>query len=170
MIGDLLDRWKVFLRCVKMVHCHLVHGNVHYRAVRAMSVVPWEVRLANRRSSTVRPAGNPAAILLLDLLIGLENWWQQTLILHERAIMMVPFRTTSGTDRPANIIFKVTIKSLMLAVFNFEVCKVAPTVLGGKRSLLHINVLLILIFLFLWVKEIATRIHLVVILIIKGAI
>ena len=83
---------------------------------------------------------------------------------------MVPFCTTVGTDRSANIIFKVTVKSLMLAIFNFKISKVTSTVLSGKRSLLHINILLILIFLFLWIKEITTGIHLVVILIIEGAI
>ena len=83
---------------------------------------------------------------------------------------MVPFCTTVGTHRSANIILKVTVKSLMLAVFNFKICKVASTMLSGKWSLLHINILLILIFLFLWIKEIATSIHLVVILIIEGAI
>ena len=101
-----------------MVHCHLVHGNIHYRAIRPMAVVPREIRLTDRRGVAVRSTSNTPGVLLFHFFVGLENWWQQTLVLHERAIMMVPFCTTSRSDRPANIILEITVKSLMLAVFN----------------------------------------------------
>ena len=85
LVGDLLYRWEILLRCVEVVHCHLVHRNIHYGAVTAVPVATRvvaarlhrEVRLAN--GWCARPAGradtiqHATAVLLLDFLTRLED-------------------------------------------------------------------------------------------------
>lgn len=65
---------------------------------------------------------------------------------------MVPFSTTTRTYT-SNVVLEVTIESLMLAVFNFEISEITSTMLSGQRSLFHVDVLLILVlFVFLWIE------------------
>lgn len=65
---------------------------------------------------------------------------------------MVPFCTTTRTYT-SNVVLEVTIESLMLAVFNFEISEITSTMLSGQRSLFHVDVLLILVlFVFLWIE------------------
>lgn len=109
LISYLLYCREILLGCVEVVDRHLVHGNIHYGAVAAVPVstwvaaagLHWEVRLTNRRCTRATCRTNTiqhaAAVLLLDLLARLEDRRQQTLILHERAIMMVFAYTTALT-------------------------------------------------------------------------
>ena len=82
--------------------------------------------------------------------------------------MMVPFSTARWTHA-SHVVLKVTVKGLVLAVFNFQVGEVASAVLGRKGPLFHVNVLLVLLF-FLRIQIVAGRIYIIVVLIIKGAI
>ena len=60
--------------------------------------------------------------------------------------MMSCFAYSTGyTTR--NIIFEITIKSLVFTIFNFKISKITTAVLGGQRSFFHIN---IGVFLFLF--------------------
>ena len=60
--------------------------------------------------------------------------------------MMSCFAYSTGyTTR--NIIFEITIKSLVFTIFNFKISKITTAVLGGQRSFFHINIG-ILLFLF----------------------
>lgn len=60
--------------------------------------------------------------------------------------MMSCFAYSTGyTAR--NIIFEITIESLMFTVFYFKISKITTAVLGGQRSFFHINIG-ILLFLF----------------------
>ena len=79
-----LYRREVFLGSVKVVHCNLIHCNVHYRTVRTMAMMlGLEIWLTNRWGVTTSNTYDAAAVLFLNLLRWLENRWQQTLILHE---------------------------------------------------------------------------------------
>lgn len=82
--------------------------------------------------------------------------------------MMVAL-SASGWAYRAHIVFKITIESLMLTIFNLEVRKILTAVLSSQRPFFHINVLLIL-FLLLRVQIITTRVYVVIILIVKRAI
>ena len=71
---------------------------------------------------------------------------------------------TSNTTR--NIIFKITIKSLVLRIFNFKIGKVTSAMLGSQRSLFHVDICIL--FLLFRISVIATGIT--TILIIKRTI
>ena len=57
------------------------------------------------------------------------------------------FRAYTSLYTLAHVVFEITVKSLVLAVVYFEISKLTSTMLGGKWSLLHIEVLVILLFL-----------------------
>ena len=109
--------------------------------------------MTNGWSTTARTSSHGAhyasTALLLDLFIWLEDWWQQTLVLHKRAIM-VAFADASG-NTAGDIVLKVAVKCLVFAVFDLEVSKVASTMLSSQRTLLHIDVLILLLFLWIGV-------------------
>ena len=73
------------------------------------------------------------------------------MVLHERAVMVAGASLTYDVSGDAirDVVLKVRVKSLMLAVFDFQVCKVPTTVLGRQGSLLHIDSISIFCFLFL---------------------
>lgn len=71
-------------------------------------------------------------------------------------------------DATGNIVFEVGVKGLVLAVFDLQVCEVAPTVLCGEWTLLQIYVS-VLLFLF-WVHIISRHIHVVAVLVIHRAV
>ena len=106
-----------------MVDCYLVHRDVHYRTVVSLAMVlSVEIRLAYvRRAAASTPDSNDAtAVFLLYLFARLENRRQQTLILHKRTIMVVFSNVTyPSCHRTGDIILKVTVERLVLAVVNF---------------------------------------------------
>jgi len=146
-----------------MIDGYLIHCYVHYRTMTSVTMVLClKIWLSNLRSVTIYSSDNTTTILFLHFFSRLENWRKQTLILHERAIMMSCLSYTTGyTTR--NIIFKITIKSLVFTVFNFKISKIATTMLGSQRSFLHINICIILLFLFR-VSVVATGIATVLII------
>jgi len=146
-----------------MIDGYLIHCYVHYRTMTSVTMVLClKIWLSNLRSVTIYSSDNTTTILFLHFFSRLENWRKQTLILHERAIMMSCLSYTTGyTTR--NIIFKITIKSLVFTVFNFKISKITTTMLGSQRSFLHINICIILLFLFR-VSVVATGIATVLII------
>ena len=52
-----------------------------------------------------------------------------------------------------DVVFKIGVECLVLAVFDFEVCEITSTVLSRKRTLLHVDRIRIL-GLFLFVNRI----------------
>lgn len=78
----LLYSWKVLLCCVEMVDRHVVHCNVHHRAVTALTMAELsEMWLA---ASTGLPGHvQSARVFHLKIFGGLEDGWQQALIVHE---------------------------------------------------------------------------------------
>ena len=138
--------------------------------MRSMSMIPRKVWLpTNWWSTTARTsshgAHNTTTTLLFHLFVGLENWWKQTLVLHERAIMMTFADASSDTAR--YIILEVTVESLMFAVLNFEIGEVATAMLSGQWTLFHIDVLILL--LFLWISISCWSINIITVLVIKAA-
>lgn len=177
VVGDLLYRWEILLRRVEVVHCHLVHRNVHYGAVTAVPVAARvvaallhrEVRLANGRRA--RPAGRAdtvqyaSAVLLLNFFTRLEDRWQQRLILHEGAIMMVLAYTTTLTACHAtrHVVFEVRVKRLMLAILNFEVGEIAAGMLRCQGTFLHVNIMVAFRLFLFWeaTAEVITELALI---------
>ena len=164
LVSDFLYRWEILLRRIEVVYCHLVHGNVHYGAVTAVPVATRivaarlhrEVRLANGRRA--RPAGgtdtvqHAAAVLFLDFFTRLEDRWQQRLVLHERAIMVVFAYTTTLASCHAtfHVVFEVRVERLMLAVFNLEVRKVTARMLRRQGTLLHVDIMVAFRLFLFW--------------------
>mmetsp|Transcript_10429 Transcript_10429/g.17508 ORF Transcript_10429/g.17508 Transcript_10429/m.17508 type:complete len:288 (-) Transcript_10429:120-983(-) len=80
---------------------------------------------------------------------------------------MVIFADASH-DTAGHVVLEVTVKSLVLAVLDLEVCKVAAAVLGGQGPLLEVDVGVLL--LLLGIDVVAGGVDLVAILIIEGAV
>lgn len=120
IIRNFFDGGKVFLSCVKMVNGHLVHSDVHDRAMSSMPVLTWEVRLTYMRRTTAHVrinAQNASWMLFLNFLGWLEYWREQALILHKWTIMMIfAYCTYSTYNTRGDIVFEVTVECLMFAV------------------------------------------------------
>ena len=158
MVRNFFDRGEVLLSCVEMVNRHLVHCDVHYGRVAHVTVVVShrEILLVDWWRSLTRVTNYSTWILLLDLLRGLENGWQQWLILHEWRIVVF------ASDRLicnwwSHVVLKIRVEGLMLWVLDLQVSKVTPGVLSCKRPLLHINKVAAMFFL-LGFREVITLI------------
>lgn len=93
---------------------------------------------------------NHPTVLFLHLLLGngVEDWWQGIWTLHESVLVDVPF-VLSCNHRLAYVVFEVTVKSMLLNILNFEICKVTSTMLSCQWPFLHIELVDVLIFLLL---------------------
>ena len=96
------------------------------------------------------------------------------MVLHKWAIMLIFSNVANATSLTARqIIFKITIKSLMLAIFDFEISKIAA-VLSSQWTFLHIYK--VTFFLLFWVSICsashanAACTYIITILIIEGAV
>ena len=59
-------------------------------------------------------------------------------MLHKRAIMMIFANVTDTASLAASqVVFKIAVESLVLAIVNFEVGKVAADVLGSEGTFFH---------------------------------
>ena len=122
IVCDFLYSWEVLLRRVKVVDRNLVHCDVHYRTMAAVIVVSMEVWLADLWSATAATANtdDATAMFLFHLFTRLEYGRQQTLILHERTIMVVFTDVTYATCLTArDIVLKITVECLVLTVIYF---------------------------------------------------
>jgi len=86
-------------------------------------------------------------------------------------------RTSFGTNDVTgntvwNIVFKVTIESLMFTIFNFQICKVASAMLSCKRSFLHVNGILVFLLLLLLTDVVTTWLvgWIIIVLILEASI
>jgi hypothetical protein len=158
-----LNRREVFLGGIEVVNCYLIHCNIHYWTVWSMwaMMLPLKIRLPNliiRRIVAVGQATNThhsvsTISLLLYFFVRLENWWEQTLVLHKRTIMVVCTSFCSNdvsSNAVWNIVFEITIKSLMLTIFNLEICKISSAMLSCKWAFFHVDGILVVASFFLF--------------------
>ena len=84
--------------------------------------------------------------------------------------MMSCFTAYSSGNTTRNVIFKITVKSLMFTIFNFKISKITTWMLGGKWPFLDIilSSSCSLLLLFVWISVVATSVSAV--LVIKAAI
>ena len=130
--------WEILFCHVEVVHRHLIHSYIHYRTVRLLSIKICLPYLSRARTAAAN-SNYSSAIFFLHFFRRLENWRKQTLILNERAIVIIFTNVTNSSCLTTrHVIFKITVKSLVLAIFNFEVSKVTSAVLSGEWTLFHI--------------------------------
>jgi hypothetical protein len=61
--------------------------------------------------------------------------------------MIFPDVTDCTSLAARNIIFKVTVKSLVFCILNFEVGKITATVLSCQRTFFHVNIVVLFLLL-----------------------
>lgn len=67
-----------------------------------------------------------------------------------------------------DVILDVAVESLVLTIFNFEICKVAAAMLSGQRAFFQVDIGILLLFLRVYV--VGRGVHFIAILVIKGSI
>ena len=151
IIRNLFYGREVFLSCVKMINCDLIHSDIHDRAMSSVSSLAREVRLAYMRCTVAHirvHTHNATRVLFLDFLGGLKDRRKQTLILHEWTIMVVFSNSAYSTYYTrSNIVFKVAVESLVLAVIYLEIGKLTTTMLCCQWPFLHIDIVILFLLL-----------------------
>ena len=82
--------------------------------------------------------------------------------------------THASSHRAGNVVLKITIECLVFTVVYFQICKIATTMLGGQRTFLHIDIMILLFLLGITIRSsnraYTSRTNIIAILIIEGPI
>ena len=176
VVGYLFYSREILLGHVEVIDSHLVHRYIHYRTVCSL---PIEIGLPNlvrtRPTTTHANTDNSSTVFFLHLFARLENWRQKALVLNERTVVEVLSDVTLATSlATSNIVFEITVKSLVFAILNFQVSKITTAVLSGQGTLLHVDVVILFLLFRVDVSSTGntntTRADVVTVLVIEGTI